>query len=60
MKNENTIHDLAIAYAQVSLHDYRIEHPEFIGYDKEKEYFIKSYLKAFSDLANMYDEIEID
>lgn len=60
MKNENIIHDLAVAYAQVSLQDYRIEHPECIGYDEEKEYFIKAYLKAHIDLAKLYDDIEVD
>lgn len=55
--DEKSIHDLAVAYAQVKLQHYQKEYGK-IGDSEELHQYIKAYRFALDNIQNEWDEMD--
>lgn len=58
LMNDNTLHDLAIAYAHAKLINHQCIHPEDNGYDSEIKLLVKAYYHACHQIPIEDDDLE--
>lgn len=57
--DDKTLHDLAVAYAQVELAKYQQENPDTTGYDEKISSFLGSYYFALTRIPIVDKDIDI-
>lgn len=56
--DNKTVHDLAVAFAQVKLFRYLQESPDMNGYSDEIRTFVKAYTHACHEIPATYKDLD--